>query len=94
MHSRDPRKNNGGSSPRTSTKTYSNYIGGKWVPSRSGEVFENLNPADTRDVIGRFSRSTSEDVNDAVNAARGHTIAGVIHLLPAAPKFFFVSARF
>lgn len=67
---RSSRKNNGGSPARTSTKTYSNYIGGKWVPSRSGEVFENLNPADTRDVIGRFPRSTSEDVNDAVNAAR------------------------
>jgi aldehyde dehydrogenase (NAD+) len=67
---RSSRKSNG-SAPRTSTKTYSNYIGGKWVPSRSGEVFENLNPADTRDVIGRFPRSTSDDVNDAVNAARG-----------------------
>lgn len=63
------RKSNA-SAPRTSAKTYANYIGGKWVPSRSGEVFENLNPADTRDVIGRFPRSTSDDVNDAVNAAR------------------------
>jgi len=63
-------RKNTGSTARTSTKTYANYIGGKWVPSRSGEVFENLNPADTRDVIGRFPRSTSDDVNDAVNAAR------------------------
>ncbi len=65
------RKSNTANATRTSAKTYSNYIGGKWVPSRSGQVFENLNPADTRDVIGRFPRSTSEDVNDAVNAARG-----------------------
>jgi len=65
------RKSNTVNATRTSAKTYSNYIGGKWVPSRSGQVFENLNPADTRDVIGRFPRSTSEDVNDAVNAARG-----------------------
>jgi aldehyde dehydrogenase (NAD+) len=57
-------------STRTSPKTYQNYIGGKWVPSESGEVFENINPADTRDVIGRFPLSTSEDVNAAVNAAR------------------------
>jgi delta 1-pyrroline-5-carboxylate dehydrogenase len=57
-------------SPRTSPKTYHNYIGGKWVPSESGEVFENINPADTRDVIGRFPLSTSEDVKRAVNAAR------------------------
>ena len=50
-------------SPRASVKTYHNYIGGKWVPSESGEVFENINPADTRDIIGRFPLSTSDDVN-------------------------------
>src|SRR5882762_833550 len=54
---------------RTSVKTYQNYIGGEWVPSVSGETFENLNPADTRDVVGRFPLSTRQDVNDAVNAA-------------------------
>lgn len=58
------------SAPRSSVTTYHNYIGGEWVPSKSGEVFENLNPADTRDVIGRFPLSTSEDVNRAVNAAQ------------------------
>lgn len=56
---------------RASVKTYSNYIGGKWVPSESGEVFENINPANTDDVIGRFPLSTSNDVNAAVNAAQG-----------------------
>ncbi|MDQ2936101.1 MAG: aldehyde dehydrogenase family protein [Acidobacteriota bacterium] len=55
---------------RASVKTYSNYIGGKWVQSESGEVFENINPADTQDVIGRFPLSTSDDVNAAVNAAQ------------------------
>ena len=55
---------------RTTAKTYSNYIGGKWVPSESGEMFENINPADTRDVVGRFPLSTTEDVNAAVNAAQ------------------------
>ena len=53
-------------SSRASVKTYNNYIGGKWVPSESGEVFENINPADSEDVIGRFQLSTSDDVNDAV----------------------------
>jgi aldehyde dehydrogenase (NAD+) len=56
--------------PRTSIKTYQNYIGGKWVPSESGELFENINPADTRDVVGRFPLSTSEDINAATNAAQ------------------------
>jgi alpha-ketoglutaric semialdehyde dehydrogenase len=56
---------------RASTKTYRNYIGGEWVPSASGETFENLNPADTSDVVGRFALSTAEDVERAVDAARG-----------------------
>ncbi len=56
---------------RAAVKTYHNYIGGKWIPSESGEVFENINPADTGDVIGRFPSSTSADVNAAVNAAQG-----------------------
>ena len=57
-------------SARASVKTYNNYIGGKWIQSESGEVFENINPANTQDVIGRFPLSTSGDVNAAVNAAR------------------------
>lgn len=54
----------------TKAKTYHNYIGGEWVKSASGEWFENTNPADTRDVIGRFPASNEEDVNAAVEAAK------------------------
>ncbi|HYO64361.1 MAG TPA: aldehyde dehydrogenase family protein [Pyrinomonadaceae bacterium] len=70
---RGQRKNGRGGSgaARASVKTYQNYIGGEWVASASGEFFENTNPADTRDVIGRFPVSTEEDVNRAVEAARG-----------------------
>jgi aldehyde dehydrogenase (NAD+) len=56
--------------PRTTVKTYYNYIGGRWTPSLSGETFENVNPADTRDSIGRFPLSNKEDVEAAVDAAR------------------------
>ena len=58
------------SSSRTSANTYHNYIDGKWVPSRSGEWRENRNPADTRDLVGRFPVSTTEDVDEAVAAAK------------------------
>src|SRR5436305_1059795 len=51
-------------------KTYNNLIDGEWVPSRSGQTFENLNPADTRDVVGIFQRSNKEDVDAAVAAAK------------------------
>src|SRR3989442_8062083 len=57
-------------STRASVKTYSNYIGGKWIQSESGEVFENINPANTEDVIGRFPQSTVQDVDAASNAAQ------------------------
>jgi alpha-ketoglutaric semialdehyde dehydrogenase len=69
-------KNNREASKRSSSKSssqpakYKNFIGGEWVDSSSGESFENLNPADTRDVIGTFPLSTRQDINDAVNAAQ------------------------
>src|SRR5438105_3013050 len=52
------------------TKVYKNLIGGEWVESHSGKTFENLNPADTRDVVGIFQASNKEDVDDAVAAAK------------------------
>src|SRR6201994_4261632 len=51
-------------------KIYKNFIGGEWAESRSGQTYENLNPADTRDVIGVFQRSDKRDVDDAVSAAK------------------------
>src|SRR6476619_5715274 len=51
-------------------KVFKNFIGGEWVESRSAQTYENLNPADTRDVIGVFQRSDKRDVDDAVSAAK------------------------
>ena len=51
-------------------ETYKNFIGGRWVKPAGGELMENLNPADTRDVVGRFPKSSTEDVEAAVSAAR------------------------
>src|SRR5580765_7063135 len=56
---------------KTATKTYFNYIGGDWVKSSSGEWFDNVNPADTSDIVGRFPLSNEDDVNAAVAAAKG-----------------------
>jgi aldehyde dehydrogenase (NAD+) len=49
--------------------TFNNYIGGRWVPSRSGKVFENRNPADQTDLVGLFQESTPADAADAIAAA-------------------------
>ncbi|MEO7539984.1 MAG: aldehyde dehydrogenase family protein [Pyrinomonadaceae bacterium] len=51
-------------------KKYYNYIGGEWVKSSSNEWFDNINPADTSDIVGRFPRSNETDVKAAVAAAK------------------------
>ncbi len=51
-------------------EVFQNYINGKWVDSRSGATFENRNPADWDDLIGVFPKSTVEDVDEAVAAAK------------------------
>lgn len=51
-------------------KIYKNLIDGEWVETRTGETFENINPADTRDVVGIFQKSGPDDVNAAVESAR------------------------
>jgi acyl-CoA reductase-like NAD-dependent aldehyde dehydrogenase len=48
---------------------FNNFIDGKWVPSRSGELFENRNPADARDLIGQFPASAHGDAVAAIEAA-------------------------
>lgn len=51
-------------------ETFLNYIDGAWIPSKSGETFENRNPADTREVVGLFQKSNEQDVEDAIAAAK------------------------
>ncbi|MGE3468360.1 MAG: aldehyde dehydrogenase family protein, partial [Pyrinomonadaceae bacterium] len=55
---------------KPSVKKYSNYINGEWVKSASGEWFDNVNPADSTDIVGRFAASNADDVNAAVEAAK------------------------
>jgi acyl-CoA reductase-like NAD-dependent aldehyde dehydrogenase len=50
--------------------TYHNFIDGSWMPSDSGELFENRNPADQREPIGLFQQSDRRDVAKAIDAAR------------------------
>ena len=52
------------------TRVFKNFIDGEWVEASTGETFENRNPADTRDLVGIFQKSSREDVNAAVDAAK------------------------
>lgn len=51
-------------------KKFQNFINGKWVDAKSGQTFENRNPANWDEVIGTFPKSGKEDVDEAVKAAR------------------------
>src|SRR3990172_6181015 len=49
--------------------THGNFIGGEWCESVTGRTFESVNPADTRDVVGRFQASNAADAAAAIRAA-------------------------
>jgi acyl-CoA reductase-like NAD-dependent aldehyde dehydrogenase len=49
--------------------TFKNFIGGRWAAPSTRAYFENRNPANTRDQIGRFPDSGPDDVNAAVASA-------------------------
>ena len=51
------------------TPTFRHFIAGEWTDSTSGATFESRNPADTRDIIGRFQQGTVADVAMAIRAA-------------------------
>ena len=48
---------------------YRNFINGKWVESSSSKTVENINPADTSEVIGTNRQATREEARAAVEAA-------------------------
>ena len=51
-------------------KTFKNFIGGRWTAPLTGRYFQNRNPADTTDVIGRFPDSGASDIAAAVRSAQ------------------------
>ena len=50
--------------------TFKNFIAGAWVEPTTGEFFENRNPADWNDLIGRFPKSGPADVGRAAASAQ------------------------
>ncbi|HET7030120.1 MAG TPA: aldehyde dehydrogenase family protein [Candidatus Limnocylindrales bacterium] len=63
--------------------TFRHFIAGEWCESTSGATFESRNPADTRDLIGRFQAGTPADIAMAVRAA---DVAGALWRRTPAPK--------
>jgi aldehyde dehydrogenase (NAD+) len=50
-------------------RTFGHFIAGEWRDPRGGEYFETSNPADNRP-LARLAQGSTEDVDDAVRAAR------------------------
>src|SRR5437773_2849871 len=71
--------------------TFRHFIAGDWCESSSGATFESHNPADARDVIGRFQQGTAADVAMAVRAA---DTAGSVWRRTPAPKRGEILYRF
>ncbi|CAG2157317.1 Aldehyde dehydrogenase, thermostable [Cupriavidus yeoncheonensis] len=46
-----------------------NHIDGEWTACQSGRTFDNVNPADAGDLVGRFQSSSAVDAQAAVAAA-------------------------
>ncbi|WP_134698633.1 alpha-ketoglutaric semialdehyde dehydrogenase GucD [Ammoniphilus sp. YIM 78166] len=54
----------------TQVQTYLNYINGQWVASSTGEVEGSINPANKGEIVGYIQKSSAEDLNQAVAAAK------------------------
>lgn len=52
------------------SQTFQNYVAGRWRAPASGEYFDNHNPAQWDEIIGRFPASDKTDLDRAVASAR------------------------
>jgi len=53
----------------TEIEEFKNYIDGEWVAPSGREWLDNVNPADTGDIVGRFPASSAAEADAAVRAA-------------------------
>jgi acyl-CoA reductase-like NAD-dependent aldehyde dehydrogenase len=52
------------------SKTYSNFIDGKWKSSKSGKTTASINPANTKEVVGYVQHSIKEVLDEGIEAAK------------------------
>jgi len=68
-------------------QTFPNYIDGEWVSA--GLTFENINPANTKEVVGLFVKATAADMARAADAAQAALPAWANMTAPARGAFLF-----
>jgi alpha-ketoglutaric semialdehyde dehydrogenase len=74
-------------------KIYKNFINGEWVESVAGQAFEDVNPANRNELVGMFPKSTSEDVDNAVAAAKEAYKSWRLMPAPKRGEILFRAAR-
>jgi alpha-ketoglutaric semialdehyde dehydrogenase len=56
--------------PAEQGQIFQNFIAGAWRAAHNGETFSSTNPANTREIVGYFQKSTLADLEDAIAAAK------------------------
>lgn len=56
-------------------KTYLNYINGEWIGNSNEEVTASINPANKNEIVGYVQKSTKEDLDKAVSAAKSAQVS-------------------
>jgi aldehyde dehydrogenase (NAD+) len=81
------------SNDRGQSGVHDNLIDGFWLPSVSGALFENRNPANAADLIGHFQQSVEEDVHRAIDAARRAFVSWRLVPAPRRAEILFRAAQ-
>ncbi|HJZ97397.1 MAG TPA: aldehyde dehydrogenase family protein [Candidatus Solibacter sp.] len=71
--------------------TFGNHINGEWISS--GDTFENRNPANTSELVGKFVKGSVDDMNAAVSAASAALPAWSATSGPARGNILFKAAE-
>jgi acyl-CoA reductase-like NAD-dependent aldehyde dehydrogenase len=73
------------------TPNFPNYIGGQWIQGESH--FENRNPANTAEIVGKFAKGTARDIADAAAAGAAAFPAWSTMNAPARGAILFKAAE-
>ena len=78
---------------KTESKTYVNYINGEWKSSSTNEVQASINPANKNEIVGYSSKSTKDDLDQAVTSAKKAQIAWRKLSAPARGEYLYKVAN-
>ena len=62
-------------------ENFKNFINGSWVEPESGKYSENINPANTDEILGMFPLSNRSDVDKS-----GESCTGSVQVMVAGPR--------